>query len=146
MAEYIFDHLDADGWFEILPAFQTTMIHELLRTGKTEEEVAEIWLSQIGSNGSIGFGSSAEHKSYFTNFRNEIDAFLCGDERYSRQRAEASTIWEKQGKISFVAVVAGFLATEVGVSAVSLIPVISLLFSFIGKAGVGAYCKTRGFQ
>jgi hypothetical protein len=143
MANLDFGNLGQEGWLDVLPGFQRTAIAELLAAGKTEEEVAELWLSRTGPEVTAGFGTAGNISSYFKNFRTEMDAFICGDTRYATERAQAALIWQQGGRNGLVPLVAGVIATKVGLAAVALIPVVALIFALVAKIGVGAYCKSH---
>jgi hypothetical protein len=137
-------NLGTEGWLEAISASQRGVIIELLQTGKTEEEISELWLNRIGPDANAGFGTAGSIMTYFSNFRIEMDAFICGDSRYANERAKVSSIWEKQGKSGLIALVAGCIATKIGLAAVVVSPAVALFFHMVTKMGVGAYCKTRG--
>lgn len=144
MDEIDWASLGTEGWLDAIPIAQRGAIASLIETGKSEEEIAELWLNRIGPESNAGFGAGGSISTYFSNFREEIDAFVCGDARYANERKQAKSIWEKQGRNGLVALVAGCIATNIGLAAVALVPVVALLLSLIGKMGTGAYCKTRG--
>lgn len=144
MADFDFAHFAQENWIDAIPAAQRGVIQGMLDAGKTEQEIAELWLNRIGPELNVGFGAGASIATYFSNFRDEIDAFVCGDPRYANERGQAAAIWEKQGRNGLVALVAGCIATNIGLAAVALVPIVALFLSLVGKMGVGAYCKTRG--
>ena len=138
-----FPPIGGEGWLADLPAYQKSVINELLSAGKTEEEVAEYWLNRAGADNNVGFGTGGSLKTYYTNLREELDAFICGEARYEKERSEAAVLWNKGGKPAVVAFVTTVVAPQVGLAAAALIPAVALTFSVIGRAGVAAYCKTR---
>lgn len=138
-----FINLDAEGWLEVIPPYERATISDLLKAGKTEEEIAELWLSRAGPEANSGFGGVGNLQTYFSNFQNEIDAFICGDSRYKSDRTKATKILKDQGKEGFTIFISGLIATKIGLAAVAIVPVVALVFSITTKIGAEAYCKTR---
>lgn len=136
--------LTPGGWLEGLPGSQRLMIQQLLDAEKTEEQIAQAWLSRAGSVSTAGFGAGGPLQSFYDNVKREFVAFVCGDPRYAALRAQALKIWSNQGKLGLVSMVAGVVATTVGLAVVAVVPVIALLFSLLAKVGINAFCKTCG--
>jgi len=134
-----------DGWFAGLPQSQAESILHLVDSGKSEEEVGELWLSRTGSNNTVGFGVGGPIQSFYSNVKKEFAAFVCGDEKYSDERKQASEIWKNQGKVGLVSMVAALVASTVGLAAAAIVPVIALLFSLAAKIGLNAFCAACNF-
>lgn len=132
--------LTADGWFEGLPKSQAESIGQLVASGKSEEEIGELWLSRTGSNNTVGFGVGGPIQSFYANVKKEFTAFVCGDEKYNDERTQAAQIWNNQGKVGLVSMVAAVVASTVGLAAAAVVPVIALLFSLAAKIGLNAFC------
>ncbi|MGA1807564.1 MULTISPECIES: hypothetical protein [Sphingobium] len=132
--------LTTDGWLDGLPKSQSESIEQLVASGKSEEEVGELWLSRTGSNNTLGFGVGGPIQSFYANVKKEFVAFVCGDEKYNDERAQAVQIWNGQGKVGLVSMVAAVVASTVGLAAAAVVPVIALLFSLASKIGLNAFC------
>lgn len=132
--------LTTHGWFEGLPKPQADAIRQLISSGKSEEEIGELWLSRTGSNNTVGFGVGGPIQSFYVNVKKEFTAFVCGDEKYAEERAQAAQIWNNQGKVGLVSMVAAVVASTVGLAAAAVVPVIALLFSLVAKIGLNAFC------
>lgn len=133
--------LTPSGWFDGLPNSQSKAILRLIDAGKSEEEVGELWLSQTGSPNTAGFGVGGPIQSFYANVKREFVAFVCGDEKYEKEREQASTIWNNQGKIGLVSMTAAVIASTVGLAAAAVVPVVALLFSLAAKIGLNAFCE-----
>lgn len=125
--------LTKDGWFDALPASQTSLIKHMLEAGKSEEEIATLWLERTGPEATAGFGAVGGTKLFFVNVKQEFDAFLCDDTRYKDERQEAIRIWEKEGKVALVSMVSAVIASQVNLALAAIVPVVALLFSLCAK-------------
>ena len=97
-------------------------------------------MSRTGSNNTLGFGVGGPIQSFYTNVKNEFVAFVCGDAKYEEERAQAAQIWNSQGKVGLVSMVAAVVASTVGLAVAAIVPVIALLFSLAAKIGLNAFC------
>lgn len=129
-------------WIHALPVHQSKIIDELIASGQGEEQIAELWLSKIGAPSTVGFGANGTIQNFYGNVKTEVVKMLCGDAKYEKDRSEAKEIWEKHGKLSLVSAVSAVIGSTVGLAAAAIIPVVALLFSMIGKIGIGAFCAT----
>jgi len=134
--------LTPSGWFDGLPSSQSEAILRLIGAGKSEEEVGELWLSQTGSPNTAGFGVGVPIQSFYANVKREFVAFVCGDEKYKKEREQAAMIWNREGKVGLVSITAAVIASTVGLAAVAVVPVVALLFSSAAKIGLNAFCET----
>lgn len=133
--------LTEGGWLDALPASQKRTVRALLANGKSEEQIAEQWLSQIGSTSTAGFGGGGAIQSFYANVKREFVAFICGDPKYNEERTQAAAIWNDQGKVGLVSIVTALVATTVNLAAAAVVPVIALLFSLVAKIGLNAFCS-----
>ena len=138
--------LPNDGWLETLSPAAKLSIEDMLSGGQNEEQVAEVWLSCAGPQTNVGFGATGAVQAYFANVRSEFAAFVCGDARYEKQRADAVLLWERGGQPSLVTAAAGWIATTAGLATAAIVPVIALLFSILAKIGVAAFCTSCGYD
>jgi len=134
--------LSPEGWIDGLPGPQRTIIEELLHSGQTEEQIAEMWLSQAGAGTTSGFGTNGPLQSFYKNVLREVVAFVCDDTKYAAEREEANNIWTKQGKIGLISFVAVLVGTKVGLASAAIMPVIALIFSALAKMTKNAFCAT----
>jgi hypothetical protein len=132
--------LTQGGWLDGLGQSQSQTIQQLLDTGKSEEEVAQLWLSSAGATSTVGFGAAGPIQNFYSNVKREFVAFVCGDPKYDDERAQAQQIWNNQGKVGLVSMVAAVVASTVGLAAAAVVPVIALLFSLATKIGLNAFC------
>lgn len=130
------------GWFDGLPIGQSQELKQMLDFGKTEEQVAELFLSSPGADSTSGFGASGPIQNYFLNVKQEFIDFVCGNPKYENERKQVEAIWNKQGKTAVVSMIAAYIAVSVGLTAAAVVPVVALLLSLISKVGVNAFCTT----
>jgi len=134
--------LTEDGWFDGLPPGQAPVLRTMLESGKTEEQVAEFWLSATGPDTTAGFGATGRIQKFFSNVKQEFNAFVCDDDRYEEERQQAARIWNEQGKVALVSMVAAVVASNIGLAVAAVVPVVALLFSLSAKVGINAYCES----
>lgn len=134
--------LTEGGWLEGLSAVQSDTIEQLIASGKSEEEVGELWLSITGSNNTLGFGVGGQIQNFYKNVKAEFVSFICGDEKYNEEREKAIQIWNTHGKMGLVSMVAAVVAANIGLAFAAVVPVIALLFSLASKIGLNAFCAT----
>lgn len=132
--------LTTGGWFEGLPRAQAQTLSNLLDSGSSEDEVGESWLTKAGSSTTAGFGVGGPLQSFHSNVKAEFVAFICGDPKYENERQQAVQIWNNQGKVGLVSMVAAVVASTVGLAAAAIVPVVALLFSLASKIGLNAFC------
>lgn len=130
------------GWLDAIPEVQGNIVRQMLENGSSEEQIAEIWLSNIGASTTSGFGAGGPIQTFFENVRSEFIDFICGGEKYATERDQAKSVWKEHGKIGLVATVATIIAPHVGLAAAAIIPVVALLMSLAAKVGVNAFCKS----
>lgn len=134
--------LTPDGWLDGLSSTQKDIIGDFLLAGQSEEEVAELWLSQAGSATTAGFGTTGPLQSFYKNVLREMVAFICDESKYVKERAEAASIWQKHGKIGLVSFVAILVSSQVGLASAAITPVVALIFSSAAKVTKNAFCTT----
>lgn len=134
------------GWLDGLPLSQRNSINRMLDSGKTEEEVAILWLSKPGPGTNFGFGGSRDSGGnvLFYNIKIEFIKFVCGSDKYNKEREKSSQIWNKAGKPGVVTFIAATISPHTGYAVVAIVPIVALLFSITAKVSVGAFCTTYG--
>lgn len=134
--------LTEGGWLDGLSDSALKSIDVLLDSGKSEEQVAEMWLSTQGPSSTLGFGSNGSLQNFYENVKQEFIDFVCGDPRYEEDRVKAFEIWNKHGKTALVSAVSVIISGVIGLAAAAIIPVVALLFSLLSKIGVNAFCSS----
>ena len=120
-----------EDWLETIPLPAAKTIGDLLTTGKTYREVAELWLSNNGPDANAGFGGVGKLGNYFSNFISELNAFLCGEKRYAQERKRASEIWKTQGKTYVVSAISSAIALKIGLASAVLVPCVALVLGAV---------------
>lgn len=139
--------IDISGvdWIEEISESRKETIRNLLALGNNEEEVAEIWLTSMGSSSTAGFGAISSAQVFYENVKKEFIYFICGHEKYNEEREQAAKMWKEQGKVGLVSMVAALVASTLGLAVAAIVPVIALLLSVASKVGIGAFCATCNF-
>ena len=130
------------GWFDGLPDNQSQELKKMLDFGKTEEQIAELFLSSPGADSTSGFGASGPNQSFFLNVKQEFTEFICGNPKYEEERKQVEAIWKEHGKTVVVSMISAFIAVTVGLTVAALTPVVALLLALVSKVGVNAFCTT----
>src|SRR5437879_1670170 len=104
---------DPNNWLDTLPPFQRQSIDALLASGKTYEEVAQLWLTTPGPANTFPFGGERFASVFYDKFMGELERFVCDDESYSDDR---HGLLEKldAGKALWIAAMATALAPRLG--------------------------------
>lgn len=135
---------DPQEWINALAPYQREPIEDLLGRGLSYESIADNWLTASAEN-TFRFGT--ENRAGDTNvFRDkllfEIEEFLCGSERYEKERA--GLFGEKSSMTTYViSALSVAIAPSLGVTATFLVPIIALTLASFGKVTVNAWCGTR---
>jgi len=135
-----FSKSQPQDWLNDLPTFQRSAIETFLKGGLTEEEVAELWLSRIGSDQNIGFGAGTVASNYLASVKSEFRKFVCGDADYESLRLEAEKVWVGT-KYPIVVLIAGVIGAKLGLAAAVISPVVALLLAAVCKIGKNAWCN-----
>lgn len=133
------DGVAPEDWLSGLPTYQINLVNELLSSGLSETEAAELWLSRVGPDNNFAFGAGNPGTNYLSAVQTEFRKLICGDDSYEAVRAEASKVWggAKYGIVSMMALA---IAAHVGIAAAVIAPVIALLMSAVGRIGINAWC------
>jgi len=123
-----------------LKPFQRTLVLELL-VNHDEETAAKMWLSSTGPLDLRQFGGAPEPggDAFYQRFRSEFRAYVCGSERYERERQEFMRLANPAANYVVTAIsvaVAGTLGVAVGL----VVPAVALLLKVVGKLGLNAWC------
>ncbi len=110
-----------EKWIESLPPYQRDRVNDLISKGSSLEDAANKWLSAAPAH-TAPFGTESRRKVFIDKIWDEIEKFLCGDDRYEPERSKLLS----QGNIVhtyFVGVISAAIAPALGSSAIFLAPV-----------------------
>lgn len=134
---------DPEMWLGEVPGYQRESIDFLLKGGKSLDEVAQTVLTASAANTfTFGSATSAGDKAAFlTKLKCEVRAFLCGDKKYSKERAKL--FGDKAPTRSLlVSTLAAAMAPHLGMAASILATIIALILASLGKISLNAWCAT----
>jgi len=132
-------------WVSELPEFQRKAIQELVKAGRSYDEIAGLWLTATAEN-TFRFGASTplgSKTSFLDSVKKELRAFLCGDRRYKKER---DGLFGGNGvtRTTVVSALSVAIAPHVGMAAPVLVPIITLVIASMGKVAINAWCKVNG--
>lgn len=131
--------LELAEWVETLKIYQRKSIDELLEKNDAET-AAKLWLSANGASSTKQFGGNGNPEPFWDRFVAEFKSFICGDEKYNKDRERLSSQTPIPHEI-FVSVISGAIGSTIGFAASLLAPVVAILLYQVGKLGIAAYCK-----
>jgi len=133
---------DPIEWIRELPEYQRDSIETLISNGESFEEIAQIWINASAEN-TYRFSSSpvGENAAFLENIKREVRCFLCGDEKYEKER---DGLFGEKGlvKVYVVSAMAVAIAPHLSVAAVAISPLIALVIASFGKITVNAWCAS----
>lgn len=132
-------NIELSDWVETLKTYQKTSINILIENNG-EEKAAQLWLSANGVSSTKQFGGNGDSSPFWDKFVYEFNAFICGDEKYSKDRENISSQTTLTNTI-FVSVISGAIGSTLGFAASLLAPAVAILLCIAGKMGTNAYCK-----
>lgn len=141
MACLEFPGSEPSDWLDAMPKYAATVVEQLLASGVSYEQAAELWLTRVGADSNAPFGARQTGPSFYESVKAELAALLCGGAAYEELRARVKQEWDKQ-KSRVAYVIAGGIAVKVGVAAAVVLPVIALMLAAITQVGVAAWCRT----
>src|SRR4051812_9662891 len=125
---------DPGRWVSELPLYQREPIDELMKVGKTYDDIALLWLTATAQN-TYGFGATkpvGDRSTFLTSIKAEIRAYLCGDAKYKKERD--GLFGEKGVTRSYVVgAIAVTIAPHIGMASPVLAPIVALVLASIGK-------------
>ena len=144
--DHLFQGSPAD-WIDALEPYQRSLVHQLMEQGQNYEAAAVSWLTASTEN-TFRFGAEFR-KEDRTLFRDklvlEIEAFLCGDEKYKRERE--GLLGEKSAaRVYVISAMSVAIAPHLGVTAAFLAPIVALTLASFGKITINAWCAMRQTQ
>lgn len=133
---------DPAMWISELPTYQSEAIAELLKTGKTYNDIALIWLTATAQNTFV-FGASkpiGDRSTFLASVKTEIRGYLCGDSKYKKER---DGLFSEKGvtRTYVVSAIAVIIAPHIGMAAPVLAPMVALVLASVGKITINAWCN-----
>lgn len=133
--------LDPEQLISALPKYQSNTIREMLASNGDYLMVADNWLSTKPSN-TVGFGGSNQPNIYREKILEELEKFICGDEKYLNERKQISSHTDKSlGYI--LGVITTAIGATLGTSSILILPVVVLLLGCMGKITLNGWCEAR---
>jgi hypothetical protein len=133
---------DIEAWIAALPRYQAAIIREFLDRGMPPETAAQEWLSASGPMNTFPFGAQVAKDAFYDKLVLELEAFLCGDQRYAEDRRRLIGDL-KPGQAYTIASISAIIAPAVGASAALIAPAIAMLLFVAAKIGLNAWCAMR---
>lgn len=134
---------DQEQLLTSIDEFQSDIIKEFLRkTSNNYIESADKWLNATPANTAQFGGEINKNKIYREKLLEEIEKFLCGDERYEDDRKKIALSGDKSQKY-IIGVMSAAIGKSLGIAGTFIAPVIVLLILSIGKMAVNAWCEMR---
>lgn len=135
-----------ENWIDALKPYQRRPIEQFIKE-VGEEEAIDKWLTSSGSLQTSPFGGmplGGNGNSAFTlQFKKEFKSFICGDEKYQKERGEVEKLiaGHKDHLVTVVtSIISASLAAFLGASAALIAPAVVLMLRIVTKFGVGAWC------
>lgn len=133
--------VDSVGWLATLPKYQQTRVRQLLDSTHSYEETAKQWLDAMPEN-TFPFGVEKSRNIFLEKVQDEIEKFLCGDEKYAAERKELLSSSEVL-QTTLVSAVSAAIASVIGTAATYVMPIVVLVFMTMGKVTLNAWCQMR---
>ncbi|CAD5938003.1 hypothetical protein NO976_01790 [Planktothrix agardhii] len=122
---------------EALPKYQQVRVSSTT----SYEDAAKQWLDAMPEN-TFPFGAERAKNVFLEKVQDEIEKFLCGDEKYADERKELLSSSELL-QTTFVSAVSAAIASTIGAAATYVMPIVVLLFMTMGKITLNAWCQMR---
>lgn len=132
---------DPSLWLTTLPEYQQNLVKQVLAQTPSPEAAAARWLSVAPQNTSP-LGATKGQQVFLEKLWDELEAFLCGDEKYESDRMKLLAE-SKPLHAYVVGAISVAIAPTLGSSAAFLAPVVALLLMSMGKITLNAWCATR---
>lgn len=127
----------------VLPNYQKQTIETLLQQGKSNEEIAEIWLEANGPSNTFPFGTENNKNSFLEKLKEEIKKFICNDEdEYVEERKQVIEKF-KSGRFIGVTSLTAYIAPLIGTTPALILPVVVLILDTCLKIGFNAWCSLQ---
>lgn len=142
---FSFEELQGEDFIDILPSYQKNTLRALSEQGRSNEEIAQIWLEANGPANNFPFGSERKKNSFYEHVKVEVEEFICNEEKYKEEKKRFADLI-KTGKLAAVSSMAIAIANVVGASATLIVPVIVLILDTASKMGINAWCSFRSAE
>ncbi len=133
--------VDSEEWLTALPKYQQVRVSQLLGSTSSYEEAAKQWLEAMPEK-TFPFGAERAKNIFLEKVQDEIEKFLCGDEKYADERKELLSSSELL-QTTFVSAISAAIAPTIGAAATYVMPIVVLLFMTMGKITLNAWCQMR---
>jgi hypothetical protein len=137
--DQLFQVDSVEEWLLTLSKYQQNRVRQLLDSNDSYEEAARQWLDAIPEN-TFPFGVAKSRNIFFEKIKDEIEKFLCGDEKYADERKNLLSSSEV-ARTTFVTTVSVAIAPKLGTAANYLIPLVVLAFMTMGKITLNSWCQ-----
>jgi hypothetical protein len=133
---------DLDSWLEALKPFQRTTIIKFSET-LTAEEVAEKWLTTIGSPNIASFGGTGaqDPKPYWLRFKAECRRFICDEGAYVEEKRGLASEFPIS-KPLLISVMSSAIGHVMGTAGTLVAPAVTLMLFTVCSVGHKAFCAT----
>lgn len=133
---------DPDDLLDALPAYQRQSVDTLLNSGKSPEEVAQLWLTTPGPSNTFPFGGERFASVFYDKLLDELEKFICDDKEYLAERRELISKVEA-GKVVATSFMTTVIATHLGTTPALLTPAVVLILISVSRIGRRAWCEAR---
>lgn len=125
-----------------LDGYQQDIINSFLENNSNNYfDAADKWLNATTSN-TAKFGGLNKTKIYREKVLEELEKFLCGNEKYEEERNKISESTDKSREY-VIGVLSTAIGSSLGTAGTFIAPVIVLMILNIGKMALNAWCEMR---
>lgn len=136
-----FFNLEPNELVSLLPNYQQDLINQLKPNEGNYEVVIDKWLTAKPAN-TIGFGGIGSNSIYKDKILEELEKFICGDDKYDSERKKLLEIGN--GTPTFIlGSVCTAIGSAIGTSGTYLLPIVVLLLATAGKITKNGWCEAR---
>ncbi|MFJ8521408.1 hypothetical protein [Bacillus cereus] len=134
---------EPSDWLNSLPDYQKEIVSELL-TSNSHEDAAKAWLeASIGNTSPFSAEQNSDNK-YFTQLKKEVYKLVCGDPKYAAEREEFTQLIQSPDKKTvLVSWISTLIASQVGLAASFVAPVIVIILMALAKTSINAWCEIQ---
>lgn len=134
---------DQDALLSSIDDFQVEIIKSFLTSTSNDYLLsADNWLNASTANTAKFGGEPNKAKIYRDKLLEELEKFLCGDQRYEDDRKKIAESTDKSQKY-IIGVMSVAIGKTLGAAGPFIAPVIVLLILSIGKIAINAWCAMR---
>lgn len=134
---------DQDALLSSIDDFQVEIIKSFLTSTSNDYLLsADNWLNANTANTAKFGGEPNKAKIYRDKLLEELEKFLCGDQRYEDDRKKIAESTDKSQKY-IIGVMSVAIGKTLGAAGPFIAPVIVLLILSIGKMAINAWCAMR---